>query len=128
MAARGDEVLVVGCGLGGAAAALALARKGLRVRVLEQAPELGVIGYGIQLGPNVFPMLDRLGVTDAVLAHAIVPRAVLMLDSVDAGVIASIPTGASFRARRYAPARRLRPCVRRPGIARSSTVGTRTTR
>ena len=99
MAAKGEEVLVVGCGLGGAAAALALARKGLRVRVLEQAPELGVIGYGIQLGPNVFPMLDRLGVTDAVLAHAIIPRAVLMLDSVDAGVIANIPTGASFRAR-----------------------------
>jgi 3-hydroxybenzoate 6-monooxygenase len=99
VAARGDEVLVVGCGLGGAAAALALARKGVRVRVLEQAPELGVIGYGIQLGPNVFAMLDRLGVTDAVLAHAIVPRAVVMLDSVDGGVIANIPTGASFRAR-----------------------------
>ena len=99
MAADADQILIVGCGLGGAAAALALGRKGLRVRVLEQAPELGVIGYGIQLGPNVFPMLDRLGVTDAVLAHAIMPRAVLMLNSVDAGVIANIPTGASFRER-----------------------------
>jgi 3-hydroxybenzoate 6-monooxygenase len=93
---KDDPILIVGCGLGGAAAALALGRKGRRVRVLEQAQELGVIGYGIQLGPNVFSMFDRLGVTERVLAHAIVPRSVLMIDSVDAGVIVRIPTGASF--------------------------------
>ena len=99
--ARGkDPVLVVGGGLGGAAVALALGRKGFRVRLIEQAPEFGVIGYGIQLGPNVFPMFDRLGVTDAVLEHTIVPEAVLMIDSVDAGVIACVSTGkASFRER-----------------------------
>ena len=99
MAAKHDPVLVIGGGLGGAAVALALGRKGFAVRVLEQAPEFGVIGYGIQLGPNVFSMFDRLGVTDAVLAQAIVPVAILMIDSVDAGVIVRIPTGASFRAR-----------------------------
>jgi 3-hydroxybenzoate 6-monooxygenase len=95
----GDPVLVVGGGLGGASVALALARKGLRVRLLEQAPEFGVIGYGIQLGPNAFHMFDRLGVSEAVLAQSIVPDAVVMIDSVDAGVIARIPTGASFTAR-----------------------------
>lgn len=95
MAAK-DSVLVVGGGLGGAAAALALARKGLFVRVLEQAAEFGVIGYGIQLGPNVFPMFERLGVTQAVMAHALRPNAILMVDSVDGGVIARIPTGDSF--------------------------------
>jgi 2-polyprenyl-6-methoxyphenol hydroxylase-like FAD-dependent oxidoreductase len=89
----------VGGGLGGASVALALARKGLRVRLLEQAPEFGVIGYGIQLGPNAFHMFDRLGVSEAVLAQSIVPDAVVMIDSVDAGVIARIPTGASFTAR-----------------------------
>jgi len=94
-----DPILVVGGGLGGAAAALALGRKGFRVQLIEQAPEFGVIGYGIQLGPNVFPMLDRLGVTDAVLSHAIKPNAVLMVDSVDGGVIARIPTGAAFERR-----------------------------
>jgi len=96
----GDPVLVVGAGLGGAALALALARKGFRVRVLEQAPEFGVIGFGIQLGPNVFPMFDRLGITDAVLAQSIVPNAVMMVDAADGEIIASIPTGKpSFRAR-----------------------------
>jgi len=62
-----EPILVVGGGLGGAAVALALARKGFRVRLIEQAPEFGVIGYGIQLGPNVFPMFDRLGVADSTL-------------------------------------------------------------
>ena len=93
MAGRNDPVLVVGGGLGGAAVALALARKGLRVQVLEQAPEFGVIGYGIQLGPNVFPMFDRLGVTEAVMAKALVPEAILMVDYQDAGEIVRIPTG-----------------------------------
>jgi salicylate hydroxylase len=94
-----DPILVVGGGLGGASVALALARKGYRVRLLEQAPEFGVIGYGIQMGPNVLPMFDRLGVTDAVLAQAIVPDQLLMLDSVDGGRIMNIPTGASFEKR-----------------------------
>jgi 3-hydroxybenzoate 6-monooxygenase len=96
---KDDVVLVIGGGLGGAAVALALGRKGYSVRVLEQASQFGVIGYGIQLGPNVFPMFDRLGVTDAVMAHAITPDAILMLDSVDGGVMARIPTGESFRNR-----------------------------
>src|SRR5450755_964197 len=96
---KADPIIIVGGGLGGAAAALALGRKGFRVRVLEQAPEFGVIGYGIQLGPNVFSMFDRLGITDAVLAQSITPKAILMIDSVDAGVIVRIPTGTSFRER-----------------------------
>ena len=99
MTRKSEPILVVGGGLGGAAVSLALARKGFRVSLIEQAPEFGVIGYGIQLGPNVFSMFDRLGVSEAVLAQSIVPKAVLMIDSVDAGVIARIPTGASFKAR-----------------------------
>jgi salicylate hydroxylase len=89
-------VIIVGGGLGGATAALALGKKGFDVLLLEEAAEFGVIGYGIQLGPNVFWMLDRLGVTDAVLATAIRPKSVKMLDSVDGGVMARIPTGDSF--------------------------------
>ena len=94
-----DPILVVGGGLGGAAVALALARKGFRVRLIEQAEEFGVIGYGIQLGPNAFHMFDRLGISGAVLEQAIIPDSLLMLDSVDGGIIARIPTGESFMAR-----------------------------
>jgi salicylate hydroxylase len=91
-----EPILVVGGGLGGAAVSLALARKGFRVRLIEQTPEFGVIGYGIQLGPNVFPMFDRLGITDAVLKAALRPAHVRMVDSIDGGTIACFPTGASF--------------------------------
>jgi salicylate hydroxylase len=94
-----DPILVVGGGLGGAAVALALARKGFLVRLIEQAPEFGVIGYGIQLGPNAFHMFDRLGVSEAVLTQAIIPNSLLMLDSVDGEIIARIPTGESFMTR-----------------------------
>ena len=55
-------VLVAGGGIGGLAAALALVRQGFRVKVLEQAAELGEIGAGIQLGPNAFHAFDALGV------------------------------------------------------------------
>ena len=80
MASTNHPILVVGGGLGGASVALALARKGLRVCVLEQASEFGVIGYGIQLGPNAFHMFDRLGVSGEVLKQSIIPRSLLMLD------------------------------------------------
>ena len=55
-------VLVAGGGIGGLAAALALVRQGFRVTVLEQAPEIGDIGAGIQLGPNAFHAFDALGI------------------------------------------------------------------
>jgi 2-polyprenyl-6-methoxyphenol hydroxylase-like FAD-dependent oxidoreductase len=89
-------VIVVGAGLGGAMTALALGRKGFDVLVVEEAEEFGVIGYGIQLGPNVFWMLERLGIADAVLAKALRPKSIVMYDWIDGGVIARIPTGESF--------------------------------
>ena len=91
-----DPILVVGGGLGGAAVALALALNGFRVRLIEQAPEFGVIGYGIQLGPNAFHMFDRLGLSESVLKQSIIPNSLLMLDLVDGAIIARIPTRASF--------------------------------
>jgi 2-polyprenyl-6-methoxyphenol hydroxylase-like FAD-dependent oxidoreductase len=92
-------ILIVGGGLGGLAAALALGRSGWPVRVLEEAPEFGAIGYGIQLGPNVFPMFERLGISEAVLRQADLPPALVMLDALDGQEIARIPTGDSFRRR-----------------------------
>jgi salicylate hydroxylase len=92
-------ILIAGGGLGGLTAALALGRKGHMVRVLEQAKEFAPIGYGIQLGPNVFPMFDRIGVTDAVMREATIPKNILMLDALSGEEVAHIPTGPNFRAR-----------------------------
>ena len=94
-----EPILVAGGGLGGLAVALALGRQGRAVRVLEQTPELGAIGYGIQLGPNVFPMFERLGVNDAVLAQSILPRACILFDALSGEELTRIPGEQALRAR-----------------------------
>ncbi len=95
----GNPILIVGGGLGGLTTALALARHGRSACVLEGAPEFGAIGYGIQFGPNVFHVFDRIGLMQQVLAVADSPPAVLMLDALDGKELVRIPTGSSFRAR-----------------------------
>jgi 3-hydroxybenzoate 6-monooxygenase len=95
-----DPIIVVGGGLGGLTAALALARQGYSVRVLEGASEFGAIGFGIQFGPNVFHALDRIGVSAAVLENADAPPAVLMIDALNGKEVTRVATGApAFRAR-----------------------------
>ena len=93
------EILVAGGGIGGLSAALALALQGRRVRVLEKAPEFGEIGYGIQMGPNVSRMLDRLGVLEAIESHAFFPDALIFADALDNREITRIAVGKFFRQR-----------------------------
>jgi 3-hydroxybenzoate 6-monooxygenase len=95
-----NPIIIVGGGLGGLTTALALARRGWPVRVLEGAPEFGAIGYGIQFGPNVFHVFDRIGVRQDVLKHADSPPAVIMLDAIDGQEVTQVATGrTSFRER-----------------------------
>ena len=96
---RRGPILIVGGGLGGLTAALALSRRSHRVRVLEGAPEFGAIGYGIQFGPNVFHVFDRLGLMEKVMAVADMPVAVVMRDALDGTELVRIPTGATLRKR-----------------------------
>ena len=96
---RNDPIIIVGGGLGGLSAALALAQRGYTVHVLEGAPEFGAIGFGIQFGPNVFHALDRLGVSAAVLETANSPPNVMMFDALNSREVTRVPTGATFRER-----------------------------
>jgi 2-polyprenyl-6-methoxyphenol hydroxylase-like FAD-dependent oxidoreductase len=91
-----NAILTVGGGIGGLAAALALAQKGYRSHVLEQASEFKEIGAGIQLGPNVFKMFDILGLTDAVRRLATFPENLVMMDCVSGETVACIPLGGPF--------------------------------
>ncbi len=90
------EILIAGGGIGGLAAALALAQKGRRVRVLEKAAEFGEIGYGIQMGPNVARMLDRLGVLKPLEPASFFPEALIFADALSNEEISRISLGKAF--------------------------------
>ena len=92
-------VLIAGGGIGGIAAALALTRRGLAVKVLEQSAELGEIGAGIQLGPNAFAAFDALGIGPKARARAVYTDEMVMHDALDASLVGRIPVGAAFRER-----------------------------
>jgi 2-polyprenyl-6-methoxyphenol hydroxylase-like FAD-dependent oxidoreductase len=61
------------------------------VRVLEQAKEIAAIGYGIQLGPNVFPIFETLGVAEAARGVSYLPPRIVMADSHSAETLIDIP-------------------------------------
>ncbi len=83
--------LVAGGGIGGLVAAYALALKGFPVRVLEQADGFREIGAGIQLGPNIFMALDKIGLKDAILADSWVPPRQEMRDALTGKLITEVP-------------------------------------
>src|SRR3954447_26172834 len=93
-------VIIAGGGIGGLAAALALARKKFRVVVLEQAHEFGEIGAGIQLAPNAWHALDALGVGSLVKKEAVFIEHLLMMDGVSGERVIDIPLDERF-ARRF---------------------------
>ncbi|MET8829413.1 FAD-dependent monooxygenase [Streptomyces sp. NPDC004610] len=62
--------LVVGGGIGGLTAAVALHRRGVRVSVLERAPSLEPVGSAISLAPNSLRALDTIGLGDEIRALA----------------------------------------------------------
>ena len=101
MKARNQKpVLIAGGGIGGLAAALALARKGFRSVVLEQAQQFGEIGAGIQIAPNAWHALDALGVGALVNREAVFIGRLLMMDGVSGEKVVDVPLDKRF-ARRF---------------------------
>ena len=98
-------VLIVGGGIGGLAAALALSQKGFRVQVLEQASEFKEIGAGIQLGPNVFRMFSILGITDDMRPLAVFPTGLMVRDCITGEQVTCVPLGRPFEERFHFPTR-----------------------
>src|SRR6202050_979471 len=60
-----DNIAIIGGGIGGLAAALALIRRGIEVDVYEQAPELRELGAGVQISANGTRVLHALGLKQA---------------------------------------------------------------
>ena len=58
---RDTHVLIIGAGMGGLTAALALQKLGFKVSVYEQAPELAEVGAGLTISPNATRALEYVG-------------------------------------------------------------------
>jgi salicylate hydroxylase len=84
-------IIIAGAGIAGLSAALAIARIGRNVLVLEKAPALMAAGAGIQLSPNASRHLRRWGVLERLGGAALEPRAVVIRRGRDGAVLARLP-------------------------------------
>ncbi|MDB9857482.1 FAD-dependent monooxygenase [Amylibacter sp.] len=82
---------IVGAGIGGLTAAIALAQRGVHVRVFEQAPELLEVGAGIQLSPNAMKVLIALGLGEALHEVAFEPNSAVIKNGHSGKAYVSVP-------------------------------------
>ncbi|HWF29038.1 MAG TPA: FAD-dependent oxidoreductase [Mycobacterium sp.] len=81
------RVIIVGGGIGGLTAAIALRQTGWSVRVIERAEQFGEVGAGVQLGPNATRVLKRLGLGEKLYEIAVAPEALRFLRWADDAVL-----------------------------------------
>ena len=91
--ATSRTVFVVGAGIGGLTASLALAGQGFRVVILEKTERLEEIGAGLQLSPNASRVLIDLGLQPRLAARAVIPDAVSLMSARGGGEVVRLPLG-----------------------------------
>lgn len=91
--AASRTILIAGAGIGGLTAAKALADKGFRVVLYEQAEHLQETGAGIQLSPNATRVLMALGLAERLEPHVVIPQAVSIRQAASGREIVRIPLG-----------------------------------
>lgn len=87
MGLKDREVTVLGAGVAGLAVARALALRGARVTVLEQAEAVREVGAGLQISPNGAAVLKALGLEPALEAASVRAAAVELRDGLDGGLV-----------------------------------------
>jgi salicylate hydroxylase len=97
------RVAVVGGGVGGLTAAIALARRGIDVDVYEQAPTLAQVGASLQLGPNALRLLDDLGLLPALRVIGVLPDAVRFVRWEDGSLLLHTDLGPAMEEHFRAP-------------------------
>lgn len=84
------NIIVVGAGIGGLAAALSLSKAGHKVTVLESASELAEIGAGVQFTPNTTKWLWKWGLAEDILSTSALPGSFNVLDGRNGSQIGSV--------------------------------------
>jgi salicylate hydroxylase len=77
IAKRSLRVAVIGAGIGGLAAAVALRQRGFEVAIHERATKLEEAGAGLQIGPNGVKVLRALGLEDELMRNAFEPFSIM---------------------------------------------------
>jgi salicylate hydroxylase len=91
------HALIVGGGIGGLASALALARQGMDVQLLERSSAFSEVGAGIQLGPNSVRILQAWGLGDALQACAATPSSLQVRSAESGALLGELELGARAR-------------------------------
>ena len=97
------QVVIAGGGIGGLAAAVACAQRGVPVQLLERAAQLSEVGAGIQIGPNVTRILQAWGLDAALAQVAAFPERLQARDAQTGQVLGTLTLGARAQARYGAP-------------------------
>jgi salicylate hydroxylase len=90
------KVAIIGGGVGGLTAAMALAGKDIGVDVYEQASELDAVGASLQLGPNALRLMDDLGLLPALRRIGVLPDAVDFVRWDDGSLVLHTPMGSDM--------------------------------
>ena len=93
MVGKARRVAIVGAGLGGLAAAIALRRQGFEVQVYEQALELAEFGAGINISPNSVKFFRAVGLADKLHAISSEPIGLSWRDWSETEIRYSLPFG-----------------------------------
>lgn len=99
MRARSLEVAIAGAGIAGLTAALAFARRGFNVRLIERATHIEEVGAGLQLSPNATRILDRLGVLALLSPLAVRPQGLALRSASSLRELTVLPLGRAAEAR-----------------------------
>src|SRR5919108_5983559 len=101
--ASSRTIVIVGAGIGGMTAALALARQGFRVALFDQAERLEETGAGIQLTPNATRILMELGLGPRLRQTVVTPTALQVRSAHSGAEIVRVPLGQAAEVRYGTP-------------------------
>ena len=84
-------IAVVGAGIAGLACAIALARRGREVVLIEAFDQPSEVGAGLQVSPNASHVIDRLGLLGALSAQSVKPGSLSLADAVTGDTVLDLP-------------------------------------